>query len=306
MNTEKEIEKKVVGKIMDNKFNNMLNEFLANTDAKNEKELNEKLQEFVQKYNAGEIEYQNTALDDAYDLLEKAENTKSKVQAMKYAKEAYDMCPACFDALIFQVSIEDNPLKRWKLLDDGLKLEKERLEKEELFKKENIGHFYGLFETRPYIRGLLAKVNYLILDGKIKQARDVCKEILKLNENHNTGSRYLLMAIYAYLEEENEMLKLYKKYSEESLEMLFPLFILYYKQGNDKKAKEYLDRINKANPDFIKFFKGTMKKNKIVSEGYYTKGDSSEVIMCFKEYDFLMKTVPTLEYYILENSKNKK
>lgn len=74
---------------MDNKFNNMINEFLANTDAKDENELNEKLQEFMQKYNAGEIDYTNTILDDAYELLEKAENAKSKTQAIKYAKEAY-------------------------------------------------------------------------------------------------------------------------------------------------------------------------------------------------------------------------
>ncbi len=290
---------------MDNKLNNMINDFLANTDAKDGEELNEKLQEFIKKYNDGEIEYENTKLDDAYELLEKAENAKSKTQAIKYAKEAYKMCSDCFDAILFQVDLEDNPLKRWKLLEEGLEFERDRLEKQEYFNKDNIGHFYGLFETRPYIRGLYAKANYLILDGKIKQARDVCKEILKLNENDNTGARYLLMAIYAYLEEENDMLKLYKKYTEENLEMLFPLFILYYKQGNDKKAKEYLDRINKANPDFIKFFKGTMKENKNVPEGYFSVGDSSEVIMYFRNYAFLIVTINTIDSYILENSKKK-
>ncbi len=291
---------------MNNKLNNMINDFLANTDAKDENELNEKLQEFIKKYNAGEIDYENTILDEAYELLEKAENTKSKAQAIKYAKEAYETCPDCFDAILFQVHLEDNPLKRWKLLDEGLEFEKDRLEDEGYFEKDNVGHFYGIFETRPYIRGLYAKADYLILDGKIKQARDVCKEILRLNENDNTGARYLLMAIYAYFEEENDMLKLYKKYPEENLEMLFPLFILYYKQGNDKKAKEYLDRINKANPHFIKFFKGTMKENTDIPYRHYAKGDSSEVIMYFREYDFLVETIPTINYYILENSKNKK
>ena len=216
---------------MDNKFNNMLKEFLENTNAKSEKELDEKLQEFIQKYNAGEIEYENTILDDAYELLEKAENARSKAQAIKYAKKAYDMCPACFDALLFQVHLEDNPLKMWNLLEEGLKVEKDRLKDEGYFNKDNIGHFYGIFETRPYIRGLFDKANYLILDGKMKQACDICKEILRLNENDNLGARYVLMAIYAFLEEENYMLKLYKKYPEEQLVMLFPLFILYYKQG---------------------------------------------------------------------------
>lgn len=288
---------------MDNKFNNLINDFLANTDAKNDEELDKKLQEFMEKYNAGEIEYENTPLDDAYNLLEKAENAKSKTQAIKYAKEAHKLCPDCFDAVLFQVHLEENPIKRWKLLNEGLKFEKERLEKEKYFIKDNIGHFYKIFETRPYIRGLYAKADYLLLDGKVKQARDVCKEILKLNENDNTGARYLLMAIYSYFEEEKDILALYKKYPEEDLEMLFPLFALYYKLGDDKKSVEYLNRINKANPDFIKFFKGTMKMNEKMPSGYYSKGDSSEIIMYFQEYNFLVETIPTIDYYILENYK---
>ena len=201
--------------------------------------------------------------------------------------------------------MEDNPLKSEKLLEEGLEFEKNRLKNENYFKKDNIGHFYGLFETRPYIRGLYMKAKFLLLDGKIKQALSICEEILRLNENDNTGARYLLMAIYAYLEDENEMLKLHKKYPEQHLEMLFPLFVLYYKQGNDQKAKEYLSKINKANPHFIKFFKGTMSRNDDVPEGYYSKGDSSEILMYFTEYVFLIKTIPTIDYYILENSKQK-
>lgn len=291
---------------MNNKLNNIISDFLDNVDAKNEEELNKKFQELIQKYNNGEIDYENTEMDDAYELLEKAENAKSKKQAMKYAKEAYDLCPDCFDALLFQVDLEDNPLKRMALLDEGLEFEKDRLEDEEYFNKENIGHFYSIFETRPYIRGLFSKADYLVLDGKIKQARDVCKEILRLNENDNMGARYFLMAIYAFLEEEKDMLKLFEKYPEENLVMLFPLFILYYKQENNEKAKEFLNRINKANPDFIKFFKGTMKANEKVPDGYYSKGDSSEIIMYFRQYDFLIDTVPTINYYILENIKKKK
>lgn len=194
-----------------------------------------------------------------------------------------------------------------KLLDDGLEFERKRLEKEGYFTKENIGMFYGLFETRPYIRGLYNKAINLTMDGKIKQALSLCKEILKLNESDNTGVRYLLMAIYAYFEEEKEIIKLYKKYPEEQLEMLFPLFALYYKQGNDKLANEYLDKINKANPSFLKFFKGIISKNDEDDAlvGYYIKGGSSEVIMYFSNYRFLINTIPNINYYILENSKKK-
>ena len=290
---------------MDNKFNNMLNEFLANTDINNDEELNKKLQEFMETYNSDEFDYTNTILDEAYELLEKAEKTKSKKQAIKLAKEAYDMCPDCFDALLFQVELEENSIKRDKLLNEGLDFEKDRLEEEGYFDKDTIGHFYGVFETRPYIRGLYRKAYYLVVDGKIKQARDICLEILRLNNNDNTGARYLLMAIYAYLEDEKEMLKLYKKYPEENLEMLFPQLVLYYKLGKDKEAKEILTKINEKNPHFIKFFKGTIKINEDIPQHYYSIGDASEVIMYFEQYIFLVITLPSIGDFILENSKKK-
>lgn len=255
------------------------------------------------KYNAGKIEYKNTPLDDANELLEKAENAKTEKEAIKLAKKAYLVCPDCFDAILFQVDLEEDYLKRSTMLNEGLEKEKARLKKEGYFDKETIGHFYGIFETRPYIRGLYMKADDLITEGKIKQARDICKEILRLNENDNTGSRYLLMAIYAYLEEEKPMLELYKKYEEEALEMLFPIFVLYYKMENDKKAKEYLKRINKANPNLVKVLKGQkVKTNSDVAAGYYQKGDSSEVLMYFNQYIFLINTIPTIEDYILKNS----
>lgn len=45
---------------------------------------------------------------------------------------------------------------------------KKKDQKKNYFTKDNIGIFYGMFETRPYIKGLYKKANYLLIDGKIK------------------------------------------------------------------------------------------------------------------------------------------
>ena len=292
---------------MNNKFNNMLQEFLKNNNVKDIDEANEKLQEFIKMYNNGEMEYKNTPLDDAYEILEEAHNARNEKEALRLAKKAYEKSSECFDAILFQCDLEENGIKRMKLLNDGLEFEKNRLTKEKYFDKENIGYFYGIFETRPYIRGLVIKIEYLLEEGKLRQAASVCKEVLKLNENDNLGARYLLMAIYAVLEEEKDMLDLYKKYPEEDLEMLFPLFAIYYKIGNDKKAKDYLNRIDKCNSNFVKYFKGTIKPSEKVNPGYYSRGDSSEIFMYLSRYDYLLITMPRLHEYVIENlMKNKK
>lgn len=51
------------------------------------------------------------------------------------AKEAYKMCPACFDAVLFQVDVEENSIKREKMLNEGLDFEKNRLKKKDISKK---------------------------------------------------------------------------------------------------------------------------------------------------------------------------
>ena len=135
---------------------------------------------------------------------------------------------------------------------------------------------------------------------------DVCKEILRLNNDDNIGARYLLMAIYAFFEDEKSLLELCKKYKENNFEVLFPLFALYYKLGNDKKAKEYLDKINKENPNFVKYFKGNLKFDKKIFDGCFTIGDASEIFMYFHEHGFLTDTIPNIDDYVLDYFKNKK
>lgn len=255
----------------------------------------------MNKYEKLELEMQQ--LEEANLLMDKAESARTKKDAIKYAKEAYKTSNKCFDAVLFLSKIESNTLKRKKILDDGLAIEKERLTKEGFFEDDNIGSFYGFFETRPYIRGLYFQAYYYLEEGKISLAKDVCKEILRLNESDNTGSRYFLSAIYAYLEDEKSLLKLYKKYPEQNLSMLVPLFVLYYKLGDDAKAKKYLNKANDVNPNLFKYYKATIKDDKIASYGCYAIGEPSEVFNFMENVSFLMDTIPYIGDFIFENIK---
>lgn len=111
---------------------------MENTDAKTDEELDEKLQEFIEMYNNGEFEYENTVLDDAYEILEKAEHAKTEKQAIKLAKQAYEKCPSCFDAILFQTDLEENSIKRMKLLNEGLDFEKNDWKRKIILKKTTL------------------------------------------------------------------------------------------------------------------------------------------------------------------------
>ena len=284
---------------MNNKLNNMLKDFLENNNVKNIDEANEKLQDFIQKYNKNEIEYEATDLDNAYDILDEAQNSKSKKQAKKLAEEAYSVCSDCFDAISFKSSLEKNSIDRMNILNEGLNFEEDRLRKNKFFEDDNMGSFYSIFETRPYIRGLNQKAFYLAQDGKYKLAIELCKEILELNNSDNTGIRYLLMALYACMEDEKAMLSLYEKYQENHLEMLFPLMILYYKFEDYDKAQYYLKQIKKSNSNFIKYYKGSLYVDELKTDGYFQIGSVSEIVMYNDNFEFLLNTVPNISDFIL-------
>lgn len=282
-------------------WNEMLQEYLVSQGITDEEDLEDLMELLGNNYDDEYFEkIKDTPLAEAYEILEKATRCKSKNKAIKLAKQAYQKSNECFDAIIFLSQSETNSLKSEKILNDGLEKERKRLEDQRYFDKENIGHFYGIFETRPYIRGLYTKAINCLYFGKFKAAIATCNEILWLNENDNTGARYLLMAAYAIIEDEKEMLKLYKKYNEECLEMLFPLMCLYYKIDDYKKAKEYLNKINKANPNLKKFLTGEEKIDESCEQHYYRKGEMSEVVMYYENYSFLLDIVCSIEDFILE------
>src|SRR5699024_4510382 len=83
------------------------------------------------------------------------------------------------------------------------------------FFKENKGYFWGLIETRPYMR---AKATYAaLLDkmGFLEAAIEQYEELLELNPNDNQGIRDLLLPLYIESESFDEALKLLNAYKDD-------------------------------------------------------------------------------------------
>ena len=247
-------------------------------------------------------------ISKSYDLLNEAVKEPDKKKAMKLAKKAYDNNNACFDALLFQIQLEEDTIKKYHLLEEGLKKEKERLQETGITLQHISNDSNELLEIRPYLMGLYTKANIYVEEGKLKKAIEVCKEVLEITQSDRIQIRYLLLAIYSYLEDENEVMNLYKKYKEENLYTLIPVLILYYKLENKKKVKEYLQKIENKNHHFIKYFKNTLKIEKGNKEGYPIEGKPSEIINYFNSFSFLLNSVPNLKYdlFDLKNEETKK
>lgn len=194
-------------------------------------------------------------INAVYDFLELAESATTKKSALKYAKEVLKIESDNLDALSMVAELtctskENLSEKYRKLIEEADK----KLKEQGYFDDYNIGEFWGLLETRPYMRLLLKYADNFVECGQFRLAIEEYKKMLKLCKRDNLGVRYNLMHLYAFFEDEHSALELLKKCPDDSTQFLLPLSILYYKLGNFRKANNYLKSLCNVNKDTYEFF----------------------------------------------------
>lgn len=237
------------------------------------------------------------------DLLFEAYEEPIKSKAIKLAKQALEINPDNIDAENFITKFETNTIKKLGKYKETLDKEQAKLEKEDFFNKENIGIFWGLMETRPYMRTKHSYMLTLMELGRYTEAIKQGEELLKLCESDNLGIRYLIMGLYTVLERFEECDKIYNKYSDDSTFMLFPLSIMYYKKGDYKKCKKILKEIQENNEYLLNYLIGRKKFTKTKVEyieinGTYSWGSEEEAYFIAKDYKYLLETVPSFIEFI--------
>lgn len=237
------------------------------------------------------------------DLLFEAYDEPIKAKAIKLAKQALELNPNNIDAENFITKHESNTIKKLKKYEETLNKEKANLEKENSFKKENIGIFWGLIETRPYMRTKHAYMLTLMELGRYTEAIKQGEELLKLCKNDNLGIRYLIVGLYTVLERFEECEKIYNKYSDNSTFMMFPLSIMYYKKGDYRKCKKILKEIQENNEYILNYLIGRKKFTRAKVEYFemnntYSWGSEEEAYFVAKDYKYLLETVPTFIEFV--------
>lgn len=239
---------------------------------------------------------------DVYEYLEKAQNAQDEKDVLKYARKALELNPGCLDAevLIAQVDCETPEVFKARLeaiIEKGEKF----LAKQGITKKNSLGDFYGIFETRPYIRVRELYLEHLITMGRFRKAIREAEEILELNENDNLGVRYTLMALYANYEEKDLAEKLFKKYEENTAFMLLPLIALYYKLDDMEKMRTYIKRLKMNIPDILEALELLLSPEaddeiyEIVNQEMYRPFSVEEVILSISKHVFLYMS---LQFFI--------
>ncbi|MCD7927906.1 MAG: hypothetical protein LUF80_03475 [Oscillospiraceae bacterium] len=288
-------------------------EFLAahEDEIQTEEDANRLLQEFVQQYNSGAIPLRPSQPETADDYLELAEEAKTKKAAMGYLKKALELEPDNLDALLMQAqrnakSPMDLVLSLPPIIQKG-----DALMLQEGHFRDDMGDFWGVLETRPYMRVRYSYLQALKNSGMMRKAVAEGERLMELCEEDNLGVRYDLIFLYAYLEDEEKALALFNasEYSKDESQMLLALSILYFKLDQLDTSLDYLKKLRKCNKDTKKFLRLVCRGDE---EEIFAAGGSGfgyqpytieELVTAFQENVFLLTSV--MNYFQWANKQLK-
>ena len=232
----------------------------------------------------------------AEDYLELADQTVDEARRLKYIKQARKIDPDNLDAeleyITYTAKDDLDCLKKLKsAVGKG-----NQIMKKEGYMDDDIGHFWGVVETRPYMRLREAYLEYLNVCGIKNKAIEEGKELLRLCENDNIGVRFTLMHLYAEMLMEEEATALLERYPDDGAEMQLPYSLLYFRLFDLGKAERILKELAKNNSEtklfFRAYFNDTLKKHIEKMNYGYRPGTIEELIDVFMNNIDVYKSNP--------------
>ncbi|MFH0796056.1 MAG: SEC-C metal-binding domain-containing protein [Candidatus Omnitrophota bacterium] len=191
------------------------------------------------------------ALESAQDIMYEAWDREDKQERTLLARKALAISPDCADAYVLLAEETAVGLPEAKKLSQKGVEAGERALGQEGF-KEHAGHFWGVLETRPYMRARLGLVQTLWEMNEHEEALRYYREMLKLNPNDNQGIRYILVHSLARLSRYKELEDLLesKEYPDDCApDWLYTKALLcFIKTGPSPEANSLLDKAKRVNP----------------------------------------------------------
>lgn len=188
------------------------------------------------------------SLDRAQDRIYDAWEAPTAARRLALAREALAISKDCVDAYLIlaeapALSIPDSIL----LVREAVAIGKRVLGAQAF--EDDVGHFWGLLETRPYMRALAQLAELTLLDGEIDEALASYRELLRLNPNDNQGIRYLLAAVLLDHRYHDELSVLLRRYDEATAAWTYTAALLAFREHGDiPRSRDLLAAALGSNP----------------------------------------------------------
>ncbi len=154
-----------------------------------------------------------TPLEKAQELMYEAYEARGAKRA-RLARKALKLSEDCADAYVLLAEeTARSPQEALELYEKGVRAA-ERVLGSEMF-EENAGHFWGILETRPYMRARAGVASLLSFLDRNDEAIHHLQEMLRLNPGDNQGLRYFLATLLLMTKRDDDLSRLLQKYRDE-------------------------------------------------------------------------------------------
>jgi tetratricopeptide (TPR) repeat protein len=218
-----------------------------------------------------------TPLEEAQDVMYKAWDSTGPAR-VRLARKALKISPDCADAYVLLAEETTEELQeKLDLYEKGVQAG-ERALGAKMFEEER-GHFWGITETRPYMRARLGLAECLWWLERDEEAIEHYQEMLLLNSGDNQGVRYLLIHCLLEHGDHENAATLLKQFEEDNTAVwLYSRAILMYRRGGSSPAATVsLQEALTNNPYVSTYLLGKKRLPKLLPE-YIQLGQESEAI----------------------------
>ena len=246
-----------------------------------------------------------TPLEQAQEMMYEAWEARGR-KRRKLANKALDICPDCADAYVLLAEETGDTQASCELFRKGVEAGERALGPATF--KEETGHFWGILETRPYMRARAGLAQCLWALDKQKEAVGHYGDLLRLNPDDNQGIRYLLAPCLLHLGRDKELASLLEDHDDGTAQWQYlEALSIYRRDGDTPLARRRLKRAIRSNrhvPDFILGRRGLPEND----PGAISLGGEDEAACCAAELEEGWRATPGALDWLgqLERSGSKK
>lgn len=220
----------------------------------------------------------DASVQEAQSLMYDAWDESDPQTRIAAAHEALKISPDCADAYVLLAEEETKTLEEaMGHFQAGVKAGERALGK--AYFEENAGHFWGLLETRPYMRARQGLAHCLWKLDQTNAARTHYEEMLHLNPDDNQANRYMLMDLYLTNGLNKESLALLERYDDDiDAHLLYAQALTLYRiKGAGAEADQVLRSAIKANPHVPEYLSDPEQRPIPLPE-YIIVGEKSDAV----------------------------
>ena len=225
-----------------------------------------------------------TDLEAAQDLMWDAWDTADRKKRISMARRALEISPDCADAYVMLAEETARSFEEaLDLYQKGIAAGERALGPGPF--KEDVGHFWGILQTRPYMRARHGLAECLQEMGRLTEAIEHFQEMLRLNPNDNQGNRDLLAACYLETGRDSDAWDLLNRYPEGITSWwLYTTALVHFRlHGASKEANEALEQAINQNHHVRKYLCG-LKRMPHEIPSQYALGSVDEAVIYMDTY----------------------